>query len=280
MWRRIGWGEGEGRLRRRDSPASRVPYDVGARPCSGGHGATTMEEGKRILIVDDEADLADLVAYNLQRSGFNARVVHNGRDGLRTMETWRPDIVVLDVMMPEVDGLEVARRMRDDPDLATVPVVMLTALSDEDDEIRGLDAGADDYLTKPFSIKILIKRIEALLRRAQTRPSRQGQLELGPLCVDMDAHAALLGGQPMKLTVTEFRLLAALIAAEGRVLSRASMITEAMGAGVTVTERTVDVHITSIRKKLGDHAAMVQTVRGVGYRMTVPDPHAGVDGDA
>lgn len=236
-----------------------------------------MSDGKRILVVDDEADLAELVAYNLKRSGYEVNVANNGREALGLIDRWRPDLVVLDVMMPEVNGIEVAHRMRDDRAMAEIPVVMLTALTDEDDEIKGLEAGADDYLTKPFSIKILMARIEALLRRSGTKSTRQGRLAIGPIAVDMDTHRATVSGRAMKLTVTEFRLLAALLTADGKVLSRASMITEAMGHGVTVTERTVDVHITSIRKKLGEHANMIETVRGVGYRCTAT-PSA--DGEA
>ncbi len=223
---------------------------------------------KRILVVDDEPDLSELLAYNLHRAGYETRVAPNGRVALDLAATFKPDLIVLDVMMPELSGVEVAERLRRDKTTARIPIVMLTARTDEVDELKGLASGADDYVTKPFSMKVLEARIEAVLRRAEATAVPSGVLRAGPLTLDPDAHEVQLDDAPIKLTVTEFRLLAALIEAEGRVLSRQTLISRALGPGVTVTERTIDVHVTSIRKKMADKAGMIRTVRGVGYRLT------------
>lgn len=228
---------------------------------------------RRVLIVDDEVDLADLLAYNLDAAGYDTRVAHNGRAGIEAAKDFRPDIVVLDVMMPELNGIEVAERLRADSATRDTPILMLTARAEEADEVRGLAAGADDFVAKPFSMKVLEARVEALLRRTADRRN-QGEpavLSCGPISIDTRSHEASVEGRVLQLTVTEFRLLAALVSAGGHVLSRPALINRAMGKGVTVTERTIDVHVTSIRKKLGEHASHVRTVRGVGYRIAAPD---------
>ncbi|MEM0984312.1 MAG: response regulator transcription factor [Planctomycetota bacterium] len=237
-----------------------------------------MTTGKRVLIVDDEPDLSELLAYNLERGGYVTRVEHDGVKAVEAARTFQPDLMILDVMMPELSGLEVADRVKRDPALAGVPIIMLTARSDERDELDGLSAGADDYVTKPFSMKVLEARIEAVLRRAEAAggnaaaaaaPESAGQiLRAGQLQLDRGTHEVRLGESELQLTNTEFRLLLSLMEAGGRVLSRQALISQAMGPGVTVTERTIDVHVTSIRKKLGDEANLIKTVRGVGYRMT------------
>ena len=225
--------------------------------------------GHRVLIVDDETDLAELLAYNLQRAGYETRVVSDGRAGLEAVDAFGPELVILDVMMPGLTGTEVAQRLRRDARTRHIPIIMLTAKAEESSELDGLSSGADDYLTKPFSMRVLEARIEAVLRRARGVPEPKGSvLRAGPLEVNVEAHVATVNGRPLKITVTEFKLLEALVAAEGRVLSRQALITRALGPDVTVTERTVDVHVTSIRKKLGEHADLLRTVRGVGYRLT------------
>lgn len=227
---------------------------------------------RRILIVDDETDLAELLAYNLSAAGYETRVAHNGRAALAAVDDFRPHLIVLDVMMPELSGLEVAKRLRADHRTRTTPILMLTARAEETDELRGLSAGADDFVAKPFSMKVLEARIEAVLRRASEAKADAGNvLTFGPIAIDTDTHEVTLEGALMHLTVTEFRLLLALVEAAGRVLSRQTLINRAMGPGVTVTERTIDVHVTSIRKKLGRHAGRIRTVRGVGYRIVEPD---------
>ncbi|MAY74502.1 MAG: DNA-binding response regulator [Phycisphaerae bacterium] len=224
---------------------------------------------KRILIVDDEVDLSELLSYNLSRAGYTTRVVHDGRNGLEAARSFEPDLIVLDVMMPEMSGFEVANRLRRDAATRQTPIIMLTAKSGETDELSGLSSGADDYVTKPFSMRVLEARIEAVLRRSaraiEVEPS-EGQ-QFGPLSLNPETHEAMLDGTPLKLTVTEFRLLESLIGSAGKVMSRKSLINDALGPGVTVTERTIDVHVTSIRKKLGPRADLIRTVRGVGYRL-------------
>ncbi len=228
-----------------------------------------MAHHKSILVVEDEKDLAELLAYNLKREGYDVAVVHTGRQALDALRTHTPDLLLLDVMLPELSGTEVASRARTNPATASIPIIMLTAKTGEIDQIVGLTVGADDYIAKPFSMKVLLARIEAVLRRSERPSTPEGKLlTLGPVTVNHETHEATLDAELMKLTLTEFRLLSSLVQAGGRVLSRAFLMNKAMGPGVTVTERTIDVHITSIRKKLGSHAAMLKTVRGVGYRIT------------
>lgn len=225
---------------------------------------------KRILIVDDEPDLSELLAYNLERAGYTTRVEHNGVKGLETLRSFRPDLLILDIMMPELNGIEVAERMRRDQSLSRIPIIMLTARSGENDELNGLAAGADDYVTKPFSMKVLEARIETVLRRVDSPeglPAAGSVLMAGRLTLDRATHEVRLGEQEIQLTHTEFRLLESLMQAGGRVLSRQALISEAIGPGVAVTERTIDVHITSVRKKLDADAGLIKTVRGVGYRI-------------
>ena len=232
-----------------------------------------MPTGRLILVVDDEPDLTELLTYNLRRAGYDVLVASNGVDALRLVEDHRPALVLLDVMMPELDGKEVARRLRRSPLGKDLPIVMLTARGEEADELTGLQLGADDYVTKPFSMQVLLARIEAVLRRAQNaNPADAEVLGYGPVQIDTGTHEASVDGRVLELTVTEFKLLSALIAAEGKVLSRPALISRAMGPGVTVTERTIDVHVTAIRKKLEKYAGLIKTVRGVGYRVELGEP--------
>jgi DNA-binding response OmpR family regulator len=225
---------------------------------------------KHILVVDDEKDLVDVLVYNLNRAGYDASAAYTGRQALELAAASRPvDLIVLDVMLPELSGTEVASRIRTNPATSHIPIVMLTAKTEEIDEIVGLTVGADDYVTKPFSSKILLARIDAILRRAAKTPAGAANLlKLGEIEINTDTHQVSVSGETIRLTLTEFRLLASLLQAEGKVLSRQILMSRAMGPGVTVTERTIDVHMTSIRKKLGNQAGVVRTVRGVGYRAT------------
>lgn len=227
-----------------------------------------MAERKHILIVDDEKDLVELLTYNLKKAGFETASAANGRAALQSIATRVPDLILLDVMLPELSGTEVASRIRTNPATAAVPIIMLSAKSEDVDQIVGLTVGADDYITKPFSVKVLMARIEAMLRRVGSAPVEHRTLALGPLNIDTGTHEATLDGAVVKLTLTEFRLLAALLQASGKVLSRSTLMSRAMGPGVTVTDRTIDVHMTSIRKRLGKHQSLIRTVRGVGYRLT------------
>ena len=229
-----------------------------------------MANRPHILIVDDERDLVELLVYNLSRAGFETESASTGRQALQLVARRIPDLILLDVMLPELSGTEVASRIRTNPATAHVPIIMLTAKGEDVDQIVGLSVGADDYVPKPFSVKVLLARVEALLRRAgQGTRDESKTRELGPIAVDIDTHEARIDGQTVKLTLTEFRLLASLLQAAGKVLSRATLMSRAMGPGVMVTERTIDVHMTAIRKRLGRHAAMLKTVRGVGYKLSV-----------
>lgn len=231
-----------------------------------------MSGPAHILVVDDEADLRELLELNLVRQGYRVSLAGDGRAALSALANDPPDLVILDVMMPELSGTEVASRIRSDPRTATVPVIMLTAKGEEVDEIVGLTVGADDYIAKPFSVKVLMARIAAVLRRTTDRPASPGAMvRLGPVRINKETHEVTSDGEQIRLTLTEFKLLSALAEAGGRVLSRAALMAKAMGPGVTVTERTIDVHVTSIRKKLGEAGALIQTVRGVGYRAVEPD---------
>lgn len=237
-----------------------------------------MQTRRFILVVEDERDLSDLIVYNLKKAGFDAHAVSNGRLALESLTDRIPDLILLDVMLPELSGTEVASRLRSSPATAHIPIIMLTAKGDEVDQLVGLKVGADDYIPKPFSIKLVIARIEAVLRRSDRSMGGSRTVEMAGVSINNDTHEISVDGEAVKMTLTEFRLLAALIEAGGRVLSRSVLMGRAMGPGITVTERTIDVHLTAVRKKLGKKAGIVKTVRGVGYRAT-PDLTEGDDGE-
>jgi DNA-binding response OmpR family regulator len=223
---------------------------------------------KKVLVVDDEKDLVDLITYNLQRNGYDVVSAFNGNTALDVAEREQPDLIVLDLMLPGIDGTEVARRLKADARMAGIPIIMLTAKAEETDVVVGLTLGADDYVTKPFSMKILLARLSSVLRRAEPVASAEGgMLKAGPLSIDTSKHEVMIEGDSVRLTLTEFKLLAALVGARGRVLTRDQLMDKAMGTDVFVTDRAIDVHITAIRKKLGTASWLVHTVRGVGYRL-------------
>jgi len=224
-----------------------------------------MSDPATILVVDDERDLVELLSVNLEAAGYTVIPAYKGDDALRKASEHVPTLVLLDLMMPGLSGTEVARRLRADPRTSRIPIIMLTARAAEADQIVGLSVGADDYITKPFSFKVLLARIEAILRRTTAEPP-QDSLTLGAVRLDLAAHEAYADGALLKLTPTEYRLLAAMIEAAGRTLSRAQLVECAMGPGIAVTDRVIDVHIAALRRKLGCYADMVRTVRGVGYR--------------
>ena len=226
---------------------------------------------KRVLVVDDEKDLVELIAYNLKRHGYEVLTADNGLDALDVARKQLPDLIVLDLMLPGIDGTEVARRLKADAKTARVPIVMLTARGEETDVVVGLTLGADDYVSKPFSMKILLARLQTVLRRAEQSPppddAGAAALTAGPLRIDPAKHEVSVDGDPARLTLTEFKILLALVQARGRVLTRDQLMDKAMGADVFVTDRAIDVHVTAIRKKLGKASWLVHTVRGVGYRL-------------
>jgi len=223
-----------------------------------------------VLVVDDEPDLRELIEYNLIQSGHSVTTACDGIAALELAESTLPDVIVLDVMMPGLNGIQVAQRLRSQTQTASVPIIMLTAKAEESHELEGLNAGADDYITKPFSMSILLARINSLSRRTILDSESGSGLVLGPITIQLNEHQVALDDTPIQLTITEFRLLAALVQSKGKVLSRAELISQAIGPAVTVSPRTVDLHITPIRKKLGDHAGLISTVRAVGYRADDP----------
>jgi len=239
-----------------------VPADV----CLVGFISRTGMPKKTVLAIDDEKDLIDLVRYNLEREGFLVRGALDGETGLAMALQERPDVVLVDLMLPGLDGLEVCRRLRADIRTASIPLIMLTAKSGESDRIVGLELGADDYMTKPFSPRELTARVRALLRRTAGHQEAPALLRRGELAIDLDRREVTCGGQPVELTATEFRLLHFLASHPGRVFSRGELIDHVLGRDVEVIDRTVDVHVMAVRKKLGKHGELVETVRGFGYR--------------
>jgi len=229
---------------------------------------------RRILVVEDEKDLAELVAFNLKKHGFQAQTVGDGGSALRAVAAQLPDLIILDVMLPVMSGLDVARQLRTNPKTATMPILMLTARGDETDQLAGLSVGADDYVTKPFSMKVLLARVTSLLRRTPGNDTDGSILTIGPITADLGAHMIMVDGQDTKLTLTEFKLLAALLGAPKRVLSRNELISRVMGPGVVVTSRTIDVHVAALRKKLERAGSMIRTIRGVGYQLLDAPPGA------
>jgi DNA-binding response OmpR family regulator len=232
-----------------------------------------MTEPRHLLVVDDEKDLVDLLTYNLRKAGYQVSSATTGLRALQAVTERRPDLILLDVMLPELTGTEVAARLRANPETSTIPIIMLTAKGGEADQLVGLSVGADDYVVKPFSPRVLLARVEAVLRRTSRPPDQREELALGPITINLETREAFLDAEPLKLTLTEFRLLSSLLAANGRVLSRQVLMSNAMGPGVT--ERTIDVHITAIRKKLGPYAGIIKTSRGTGYRATLDQPGEG-----
>jgi two-component system phosphate regulon response regulator PhoB len=229
-----------------------------------------MIESLHVLVVDDEQDLRDLIEYNLKQTGHAVITAGDGIKAVELAESKVPDIIVLDIMMPGLNGIEVTKRLRANPQTSKIPILMLTAKAEEAHELEGLDAGADDYVSKPFSMQILLARIQTLARRTASATDPNSELTLGPLHIDLSEHHVTIDNQPIQLTITEFRLLSTLVRSKGKVLSRAELISQAIGPAVTVTPRTVDVHITSLRKKLGDYSNLISTVRAVGYRADDP----------
>jgi DNA-binding response OmpR family regulator len=227
---------------------------------------------KRIIVVEDEADMAELVAMRLRREGYLVEVAGDGLKALEMIRAEAPDLAIVDIMLPVLSGTDLVTELRQDPRTSTVPIIMMTAKGEETDIVVGLRLGADDYVTKPFSMSVLVARVAAVLRRAAAmREGAKGLRRLGPITLDADRHIVEVGGRPVDLTVTEFRLLMALAGARGRVLNRNQLIDQAMGLNAVVTDRTIDVHLTALRKKLGEARSCIQTVRGVGYRLAVDD---------
>jgi len=221
----------------------------------------------RILVVDDEPDITALVAYHLARNGYRVSTAANGQDALRAAREERPDIVVLDLMLPGISGYEVLRELRRRQDTGDVGVILLTARREEADRIKGLSLGADDYLTKPFSPQELTLRVAALLRRLAAPAVAAGSSMVeGPLTIDRGAHRVTLDGEEVSLTATEFKLLLTLVERRGRVQTRPQLLETVWDAQPDIQTRTVDMHVQRLRAKLGEIGELIETVRGFGYR--------------
>lgn len=219
-----------------------------------------------ILVVDDEEDIRELVQLNLRREGYHAVMCETGEEALKQVSSKTPDAIILDLMLPGMDGLEVCRRLKGDAKTRQIAVVMLTAKGEEADIVAGLELGADDYVTKPFSGKVLVARVRRLLRKQRDENDEQAVVKIHELTVDPARHEVLVGDEAVALTLTEFNILSTLARRPGRVFTRYQIVDAIHGSDYLVTDRAVDVQIVSLRKKLGPCAKYVDTVRGVGYR--------------
>jgi two-component system phosphate regulon response regulator PhoB len=221
---------------------------------------------ERILLVDDEPDLLELVRVNLHQAGYEIETAEGGHEGLACLRRRRPDLVILDVMLPDILGTEICRQIRADPTLTGLPVIMLTAKADELDRVVGLELGADDYVTKPFSPRELTLRVRAVLRRQAPTDSTNKVLSHGTLSIDPARHRCFNKGEEIVLTAKEFELLRNLMERPGRVMTREALLESVWGAHVVVTARTIDTHMKRLREKLGSAGDLIETIRGVGYR--------------
>ena len=224
---------------------------------------------KRILVIEDEADILEMILLRLKKEKFDPIAATNGSTGLTMAMEESPDLVVLDLMLPVMSGMDVLRKLRQAPKTAHLPVIIVSAKANESDIVVGLELGADDYMTKPFNMPILVARINALLRRSSISESADSVLTVGPITVDVERFTTSINGEPVSLTRTEFGILCALTISRGRVLTRNQLIEQAIGDDAMVTERTIDVHVTSLRSKLGSAREMIETVRGIGYRIAL-----------
>jgi len=217
-----------------------------------------------ILVVDDEQDLLDLIEYNLKKEGFVVIKAENGLEGIKAAKEHKPDLILLDIMMPKMDGLEVCNQIRQDKEIKKTPIIFLTARGDEKTEVEGLNSGGDDYITKPISTTKLMSRIKAVLRRFDDTEDEIVKLEVHDLTIDKDRYIVKKGEEDFHLPRKEFELLYFLASRKGRVLDRQTLLNKVWGDNIYVVDRTVDVHVRKIREKLGDH--YIETVKGVGYR--------------
>ncbi len=219
-----------------------------------------------IAALDDESDILELLRINLKKAGFRFEGFHEAEGLYRFLQREAPDLILLDLMLPDMDGLDVCRHLQQSEGLARIPVIMLTAKDQETDKIVGLELGADDYVTKPFSVKELIARIRAVLRRGIQAPDGR-PLDVGPLVIDPAGHRVTLAGTSVDLTATEFRILHLLASRRGRVFTRDQILDHLWGHEKAVVDRTVDVHIRNLREKLGTAASLIKNIRGVGYKI-------------
>lgn len=234
---------------------------------------TIQAQRGTIVVIEDEEDILEVVRYNLERDGFRVVTRTDGEDGLSAVQAESPDLVLLDLMLPGLDGIEVCRRMQTDPITSSIPIIMVTAKGEESDVVLGLAVGADDYLAKPFSPRELVARVRAVLRRGPLKSDRQGgeRIVREGLVVDAGKHQVLVDDEPVTMTATELRLLHFLASHPGRVFSRDQLLSRVIGDHAVVIDRNIDVHVGAIRRKLGPYRELIETVRGVGYRFREPN---------
>ena len=221
----------------------------------------------KILVIEDDRAISEILVYNLDKAGYEVSLAIDGRDGLNQAQLKLPDVILLDVMLPVIDGTEVCRRLRSKPETASSIIIMLTAKTEEADQLIGFSVGADDYVTKPFSVRVLMERIKALQRRKTAKAEDENDVvSRAGITLDRRRYRVNVDAQPVELTKSEFRLLDTLIRQPGRAFDRTELIDSALGEDTLVLERTIDVHIRALRKKIGPKADAIETVRGVGYR--------------
>ncbi len=221
---------------------------------------------ENILIVDDEEDVLELVRYNLDKNGYKSQTATSGEEAIEKAHAKLPELIILDIMLPGIDGLETCRRLKKDPKTEKIPIIMLTAKGEESDIITGLEIGADDYITKPFSPKVLIARVRRILHRAIARDLEREAIKIHELVIDPSRREVLAKNKPVELTFTEFNILYAIAKRPGLVFTRYQIVDALHGDDYLVTDRAIDVQIVSLRKKLGTYGKYIETVRGVGYR--------------
>ncbi len=245
------------------------PSPVRGQSLDRGMVSSTLMSDPRIFVVEDEPDIADVLRYNLEREGFQVQVYTRGDTALEAIRAEMPNLLLLDLQLPGLSGLELTRLLKREESFARLPVVMLTARSDEVDRIVGFELGADDYISKPFSPREVVLRVKAVLRRAKAAAGKQEALSVGGIVLDVPGHRLSIDGQEVTLTATEFRLLRLLMERAGRVQTRTQLLSDVWGYAEDVDSRTVDTHIRRLRRKLGGEAERIETVVGVGYRLRV-----------
>ncbi len=223
---------------------------------------------KKIVVIEDEPDIVEVVSYNLKREGYNVLSVERGDEGLNLVRNQSPNLVILDLMLPGMDGLSICQQMKSDPLVRDIPVIIISGKDEESDVVIGLELGADDYLTKPFRGRELVARVKAVLRRGPTQEDQtRERIVVNNLLIDVARHEVRVDDELINLTATEFKILYQLASQPGRAFTREQLLNRVVGLGVVVVDRNIDVHIRAVRKKLGDAAKMIQTIRGVGYRL-------------
>ncbi|MDD5311182.1 MAG: response regulator transcription factor [Candidatus Omnitrophica bacterium] len=226
---------------------------------------------KEILIVEDDKNISKLIKFNLEKEGFDAFAVPNGEEALEHLKRFFPDLIILDIMLPKINGFDVCRSIKQDPKLKNIPVIMVTAKGEEVDRVVGLELGADDYIVKPFSPRELVLRVKAILKRGKPETTQKNIINAGDLVIDIEKHKVTVKKKEVELTPMEFKLLATLAERQGRVQSREQLLTDVWDIATDVDTRTIDTHIKRLREKLGKAGELLETVRGLGYRCREDD---------